>query len=79
MSKRCPKRAAKTTDAAARLPKVLAKRTKRELIAALVEFAADDRRILRRLDSRSELEAPPKELVATVRQAIADGASRLIA
>ena len=32
---------AKTTDAAARPRKVLAKRTKRELIDALVEFAAD--------------------------------------
>ncbi len=72
MPKRCPKRAAKTTDAAARLRKVLTKRTKRELIDALVEFAADDRGILRRLDSRFELQAPPQELVTTVRQAIAD-------
>lgn len=40
MPKRCPKRTAKTTDAAARLRKVLTKETKRELIDALV-LAAD--------------------------------------
>jgi hypothetical protein len=72
MSKRLPKKAAKSSDAAARLRKVLAKRTKRELIDALVEFAQEDRGLLRRLDARFELEAPPQELVATIRQAIAD-------
>ena len=48
------------------------KRTKRELIDALVEFAGDDRALLRRLDARFEWEAPPQELVAATRQAIAD-------
>jgi len=72
MSKRLPKKAAKTPDTAARLRKVLAKRPKRELMEALVEFASEDRGILRRLDARFELEAPPQELVATIRQAIAD-------
>jgi len=72
MSKRLPKRAAKSLDTAARLRKVLAKRTKRVLIDALVEFAGEDRGLLRRLDARFELEAPPQELVATIRQAIAD-------
>ncbi len=72
MSKRRPKKASKVTDAAERLRKLLAKRTKRELIDALVEFAGDDRRLLRRLDARFELETPPNELLAATRQAIAD-------
>jgi len=37
-----------------------------------VDFATADRGILRRLDARFELQAPPDELVATTRQAIAD-------
>ncbi|MGA2617097.1 MAG: hypothetical protein ABSF26_05755 [Thermoguttaceae bacterium] len=72
MSKRRPKKAAHSTDALERLRKALAKRTKRELIDALLEFAGDDRGILRRLDARFELEAPPQELVAAIRQAITD-------
>jgi hypothetical protein len=72
MPKRRPKQAIQPTDAMARLRKALAQRTKRELIDALVEFAEDDRRLLRRLDARFELEAPPRELVAATRQAIAD-------
>jgi len=55
-----------------RLRRALAKRTKAELIDTLVEFAEDDRRILRQLDERFELEASPQELVAATRQAIAD-------
>ncbi|MGA2035563.1 MAG: hypothetical protein ABSG68_25215, partial [Thermoguttaceae bacterium] len=54
--KRRPKKAAPCTDAAERLRKLLAKRTKRELIDALVEFAGDDPGILRRLDARFEHE-----------------------
>jgi len=38
----------------------------------LVELAREDRGILRQLDARFELEAPPQELVAATRQAIAD-------
>jgi len=75
MPKRTSKKAgkaAKTTDSPEGLRKALAKRTKGELIDALVEFAGDDRGILRRLDARFELEAPPQELVAATRQAIAD-------
>jgi uncharacterized Zn finger protein len=64
--------AAKTTDSSERLRKALAKRTKSALIDALVEFAREDRGIFRRLDARFELEAPPQELVAATRQAIAD-------
>ena len=51
---------------------MLAKRTKRELIEALVELARDDRNVLRQLDARFELETPPRELVVATRQAIAD-------
>jgi hypothetical protein len=72
MPKRPPKRAAQSPDATARLRKALAKRTKRELIDALVEFAQEDRGLWRRLDARFELEAPLQELVVTIRQAITD-------
>ena len=72
MPKRRPKKIVKTADVAPRLRKALAKRTKSELIGVLVELAEDDRNVLRRLDARFELEAPPKELVAATRQAIAD-------
>jgi len=37
-----------------------------------VELAKEDRNVLRRLDAQFELEAPPKELAAATRQAIAD-------
>ena len=75
MPKRTSKRAArtaKTTEPSQRLRRALAKRTKAELIDVLVELATEDRGIFRRLDTRFELEAPPKELVAATRQAIAD-------
>ena len=65
-------KAAKTTDSTERLRKALGKRTKGELINALVELAREDRGILRRLDAPFEVAAPPKELVAATRQAIAD-------
>jgi uncharacterized Zn finger protein len=72
MSKRRPKKLVKTADVRERLRKALANRTKDELIDVLVELAGDDRNVLRRLDARFEMEAPPKELVAATRQAIAD-------
>ncbi len=59
-------------DAVARLRKALAKCTKRELIDALADLAEEDRRILRQLDERFEVEAPLDELVAATHQAIAD-------
>lgn len=68
--KRVPK-IAKTSDPAERLRKALAKRTKGDLIDVLVEFARDDRKVLRALAARFEMETPPKELVAATRQAIA--------
>jgi uncharacterized Zn finger protein len=71
--KKVPK-TANLTDAPQRLRKALAKRTKGELIDALVELARKDRTVLRRLDAQFEWEAPPQELAATTRQAIADAA-----
>jgi len=69
--KKVPK-AADLTDSAERLRGALVKRTKGELVDVLVEFAREDHKLLRRLDARFELEAPPKELVAATRRAIAD-------
>ena len=69
--KRVPK-AANLTDAPQRLRKALTKRTKGELIDALVELAREDRTVLRRLDARFEWETPPQELADATRQAIAD-------
>jgi hypothetical protein len=72
MSK-CPaKKAVKPVDAVKTLRRALAKRGKAELVEALVELAAADRQVFRQLDSRFELESPPRELVAATRQAIAD-------
>ena len=42
------------------------------MIDTLLDLAGDDRRILRQLDERFELKAPPQELVAATRQAITD-------
>jgi uncharacterized Zn finger protein len=71
LSKKVPE-VAKAANSAVRLRKALAKRTKGELIDALLELAKEDRNVLRRLDARFELEAPPQELVVATRQAIAD-------
>ncbi len=72
MPKRRPKKTIKTADVAKRLHKARAKRTKNELIDVLVELARDDRNVLRQLDARFELEAPPQELAVATRQAIAE-------
>lgn len=72
MPKRRPKRVLKTTDSAARLHKALAKRTKAALLDILVELAKEDRHVLHRLSARSALAAPPEEIAAATRQAIAD-------
>jgi len=75
MSKRSSNKAVKspkTADPAQRLRKALARRRKGELIDVLVEFARDDRAVLRRLAARFELQRPPKELLVVTRQAIAD-------
>jgi hypothetical protein len=55
-----------------RLRKALAKRTKDDLVNMLMELAAEDRQIFRRLAVRVGLEAPSQELAAATRQAIAD-------
>ena len=73
MAKRRAKKIANSTDAAPqRLRRTLAKCAKAELINILVELAGEDRRVLRRLAARIELESPPRELAAATRQAIAD-------
>ncbi len=58
-----------TTD---RLKAALAKRKKSELIDVIAEFASVNRGIQRQLDSRFGVEAPPEELIAATRVAIAD-------
>jgi len=70
-SKRAPQRA-KSADSGDRLRKVLAKRTKGELIDVVVELAGEDRGILRRLNARFGVEPPPEGLVVVTRRAIAD-------
>ena len=68
MPKRRVKKIVKTSDVAQRLRKALAKRTKDQL----VELASKDRRVLRCLTERIDLEASPQELAAATRHAIAD-------
>jgi len=55
-----------------RLRSALARRTKAELIGALMELAGDNRAVLRQLAARFNLQLPPGELVGMTRQAIAD-------
>jgi hypothetical protein len=62
----------KTTTSADRLARALAKRRKAELIEVIVEIARADRGIMRQLEMQFGVEAPPKELIAETRQAIAD-------
>jgi hypothetical protein len=72
MPKRRVKKVVKTSDVAPRLRKALLKQTKAVLVEILVELAKEDRKLLRRLAERIDLEAPPQELAAATRQAIAD-------
>jgi hypothetical protein len=72
MAKRRAKKIVKTSDVAPRLRKALFKQTKAALADLLVEFAKEDRNLLRRLAERIDLESPPQELAAATRQAIAD-------
>lgn len=62
-------------DPAATLRKALSGRTKAELVDVLLELAQDDRGVHRQLTARFDVAAPPKELVAATRQAIADATS----
>ncbi len=58
-----------TTD---RLKATLAKCKKTELVDVIVEMAKANRAIQRQLESQFEVEAPPEELIAATRVAIAD-------
>ena len=58
-----------TTD---RLKVALAKCKKTELVDVIVEMAKANRAIQRQLESQFEVEAPPEELIAATRVAIAD-------
>ena len=70
-SKKVP-RILKPTGSPDRLANALAKRTKAELVETLVEIAKGDRGLMRQLESRFGVEAPPDEIVAATRKAIAD-------
>lgn len=75
MSKRSPKKAARSPRAAdpvQRLRQALAGRTKDELVDVLVEMAGEDRTVLRRLAARFELQMPARQLLAATRRAVAD-------
>ena len=75
MSERMPKKLIplpRRTDPGPWLRKALAKRTKGDLIDALVKMAREDRPVLPRLAAHFELQPPLEELLAETRQAIAD-------
>lgn len=75
MSERMPKKLIplpRRTDPGPWLRKALAKRTKGDLIDALVKMAREDRPVLRRLAAYFELQTPLEDLLAETRQAIAD-------
>ena len=62
----------KTTLSADHLAQALTKRKKAELVDVIVEIARADRTMMRRLEARFAVQAPPDELIAATRQAIAD-------
>lgn len=73
--KRKPNRAAPSGGApepTAALRKELSRRTKAELVDALLELAEGDRKLTRRLAARFGVAAAPGELVVATRRAIAD-------
>jgi len=73
MSKHKPKKPArKQADPTAKLREALTGRTKEDLVNVLLEFAWDDRAILRQLMARFEVSAAPDELVQATRRAIGD-------
>lgn len=75
MSERMPKKRIplpRRTDPGPWLRKALARRTKGDLIDALVKMAREDRPVLRRLAAHFELQTPLEDLLAETRQAIAD-------
>ena len=73
MPPRKPKKPApvrKQPDATAALRQALSRRTKADLVAALLELAQADRRVLRQLTARFDVVAAPDELEAAIRRAI---------
>jgi hypothetical protein len=75
MPKRKPKKAApasKQPESTAELRQALSRRKKAELVEVLLELAQANRGVLRQLTARFDVAAPPDELVAATRQAIAD-------
>src|SRR5262249_17938631 len=75
MPSRKPKKptpARKQPESTAELRQALSKRTKAELVDALLELAEADRRVLRQLTARFDVAAAADELVAATRQAIGD-------
>ena len=75
MPSRKPKKPARTRQqpgSTAELRQALCKRTKAELVDALLELAEADRRVLRQLAAQFDVPAAANELVSATRQAIAD-------
>jgi hypothetical protein len=75
MPQRKPKQhglASQQPESMAELRRALARRKKAELVDVLLEFAQEDRGILRQLVARFDVVSAPAELVAATRQAIAD-------
>jgi hypothetical protein len=75
MPQRKPKKPTPTRNQAestSELRQALSKRTKAELVDALLELAQADRRVRRHLVARFDVAAAADELVAATRQAIAD-------
>ena len=75
MPQRRPKKptpAREQPESTVELRQALSKRTKAELVDALLELAQADRRVLRQLVARFDVASAVDELVAATRQAIAD-------
>ena len=66
------KKISKTKDLTFRLSKALAKRTKNDLVEALLDLAKSDSSIFRRICERFDLAFPPDELAHTTSIAISD-------
>lgn len=66
------KKPAKKKDLLAGLRQALEARPPAELVKVILEFARDDSQVQRELEERYGVEAPPEELVAQTRAAIAD-------
>jgi hypothetical protein len=65
-------RASKQPESASKLHQALERRTKEELVNALLDLADADHKVHRQLAMRFDLDASADELVASTRRAIAD-------